>query len=379
MNLSSRLSIQDLHLNLEDFSLQGLDLVIQEGEYFVLLGPTGAGKTILLEAIAGIRPLKSGTINLNGVDISSLLPEQRGIGFVYQDYALFPHLTVEKNISFGLRNAKKAVSSGQIQKRGQLSQKNGFKIDLERKVADIGVLFKIDHLMDRMPGTLSGGEKQRVAMARALVTDPRLLLLDEPLSSLDPETREIVQFELRRIHRELGITTLHITHNFEVAAALADRIGIIMDGRIVQIGTVRDVFRQPVNEDVARFVGVGNIFRGRHIVDASGCGYLKLDGFDLASISDLEGPVRGSIRPEDILLSRNSLDSSARNNFMGRVSQISNRGSFIYVTINIPPQEQGRRNLELISLVTHHAAQELELEVGQRIFAAFKASAMHVF
>lgn len=370
------LSLKDLRLTLESFSLQGLGLEIREGEYFVLLGPTGAGKTILLEAIAGILPIQSGTVELDGLDLTSTPPEKRGIGFVYQDYALFPHLSVERNISFGLFT-KKGSSD---RRKGTAAHGAGqSRRAVTEKVMQISKLLKIEDLLDRKPGTLSGGEKQRVAMARALIKEPKLLLLDEPLGSLDPETRETIQFELRRIHEELGTTTLHITHNFEVAAALADRIGVIMDGRIVQIGTVREVFRRPVNESVARFVGVGNIFRGEHFQDGDGGGYLQLDGFRLASISDFRGPARASIRPEDILLSRMSLVSSARNNFKGKVIQVSDRGPFSYVTIRIPAPEHGRRSLDLIALVTHSAALELELRVGQEIYAAFKASALHVF
>jgi molybdopterin-binding protein len=380
--------LRDLSLSFEDFALKSVDLEIQKGEYFVLLGPTGAGKTVLLEAIAGIIPLQAGSISLAGKEISSWPPEQRGVGFVYQDYALFPHLTVEKNISFGLLNKKRGGADITYLARllrapfrmiKQYLPGPDILISIKDKVMEISLLLNINHLLDRDPGSLSGGEKQRVAMARALITDPQILLLDEPLSSLDPETREKVQFELRRIHKELGTTTLHITHNFEVAAALADRIGVIIDGEIVQIGTPREIFRQPNNESVARFVGVQNIFRGQHNLDRDGNGHLELDGFEFFSISELKGMVRASIRPEDILLSRKTLVSSARNNFKGYVINISERGSFSYITVRIPSQNQDGKNLDLIVLVTHSAALDLELELDLEIYVSFKATALHIF
>ncbi len=362
------LRIKNLSVQLDDFALQDIDLDIQDGEYFVLLGPTGSGKTILLEAIAGIIPPSSGSIQLAGREIVHDLPETRGLGFVYQDFALFPHLNVERNISFGLDN-----------KRKNLQKRSAYKKVMEEKVQEISSLLHITNLLDRTPDSLSGGEKQRVAIARALVMDPKVLLLDEPLSSLDPESRESVQSELKKIHQDLGTTTLHITHNFEVAAALADRIGIIMDGSIVQIGPPREVFRQPVNEKVAQFVGVRNIFRGQHYKGSDDCGYLQLDGFELASISDREGDVRASIRPEDILLSQENMISSARNNFWGIVTKISNRGSFSYITIRIPSPDQEGKDLDLVVLVTQSSVLDLDLEIGREVYAAFKASALHVF
>ena len=248
------MEIKSLWVELEEFRLCDINLEIAAGEYFVVLGPTGAGKTVLLETIAGLHRPRRGRILLAGEDITHAPPERRGIGFVYQDYALFPHLSVAGNIAFGLR--LRGMGRGEIEKR----------------VAAIGRLLGIEHLLHRMPGTLSGGEAQRVALARALVIEPRLLLLDEPLSALDPETREGLQRELGRIHRELGTTTIHVTHDFEEAVALGDRIAVLREdrldeglreGRIVQVGRPEEIFRRPASEFVARFVGVRNIFRGQ--------------------------------------------------------------------------------------------------------------------
>ena len=389
MNQPAHLRIKDLSVQLDDFILSALNLEIRKGEYFVLLGPTGSGKTVLLETIAGIIPIKSGTITLNNEDISKSPPEQRKVGFVYQDYALFPHLTVEANISFGLLNNNQAgdlvESDSHLTNRSPAGFLKQFRGKIKKQAAarsrvlEISSLFQISDLLDRKPDTLSGGEKQRVAMARALIINPRVLLLDEPLSALDPETRELIQHELRRIHQQLNTTTLHITHDFEVAVALADRIGIIIDGKIIQIGTPREIFRKPTNEQVARFMGIRNIFRGQHIIGDDNRGSFVLDGFEFSSISKLEGNVRASIRPEDILLSIQPLHSSARNNFKGKIIHISDRSSFSYVTVQLPSPNIHGKNIDLVVLITQNSAEELALVPGMEVQVAFKASALHIF
>ena len=354
--------IRELVVDLEEFRLCDVNLDIAAGEYFIVLGPTGAGKTILLETIAGLhRPLK-GRIILDGEDVTNAPPERRGIGFVYQDYALFPHLSVAGNIAFGLKLRKMDRS------------------DIEERVAAIGRLLGIEHLLHRRPGTLSGGEAQRVALARALVVEPRLLLLDEPLSALDPETREALQRELGRIHRELGTTTIHVTHDFEEAVALGDRIAVLREdrvgdvkreGRIVQLGTPEDIFRRPASEFVARFVGVRNIFRGQARTAEDGYKLVMVNGVEIAAVTELEGSVHASVRPEDIVLSRQPLLSSARNAFRGQIAAISDRGTIVYVTVRVPP--------DFICMITRRSLVEMELREGMGVYIAFKASAVHVF
>jgi molybdopterin-binding protein len=354
--------VRDLGVDLEEFRLCDINLDVAAGEYFVILGPTGAGKTVLLETIAGLhRPLK-GRILLAGEDITHAPPERRGIGFVYQDYALFPHLSAAGNIAFGLKLRKMG--------RG----------DIEERVAAIGRLLGIEHLLHRRPGTLSGGEAQRVALARALVVEPRLLLLDEPLSALDPETREALQRELGRIHRELGTTTVHVTHNFEEAVALGHRIAVLREdcvgdskreGRIVQVGTPEEIFRRPANEFVARFVGVRNIFRGEARTTEDGYKLVVVNGVEIAAVTELDGPVHASVRPEDIVLSRGPLLSSARNAFGGQIVDISDRGTIVYITVRIPP--------DFICMITRRSLEEMELKEGMGVHIAFKASAVHVF
>jgi len=407
--------ISGLWVDLEEFLLRDINLDIADGEYFVVLGPTGAGKTVLLETVAGLHQPRKGHILLDGVDVTGVPPERRGTGFVYQDYALFPHLSVAGNIAFGLRLRRMG--------RGVI----------EERVTAIGRLLGIEHLLRHVPGTLSGGEAQRVALARALVVEPRLLLLDEPLSALDPETREALQRELGRIHQELGTTTIHVTHDFEEAVALGDRIAVLKasplralarredrvgdskrEGRIVQVGAPEEIFRRPANEFVARFVGVRNIFRGEALSEEGGYKLVSLDpsagpwssgtcpgrqvqgprtegsghrGVEIVAVTELEGPVHASVRPEEIVLSKEPLRSSARNAFRGQIVSISDRGTVAYVTVRVPfdPSTKLRAScaqgkpLDFICMITRRSLQEMEVREGMWVHIAFKASAVHVF
>jgi len=347
------ITIKELCVDLGGFQLNDITLDVQEGEYFIILGPTAAGKTILLETIAGIYPAKSGEIWLNSHDVTRVEPEKRGIGFVYQDHVLFPHLSVMNNITFGLR------------RRG-MSRKQA-KTEAEWAVELLG----ISYLLERKPDTLSGGEKQKVALARALVIKPQVMLLDEPLSALDPETKESVQRELREIHDRLKLTIIHVTHDFEEAVALGDRIAVIGNGRIAQTGTAEQIFRQPNSEFVARFSMTRNIFAGEVSDGDDECAALNIEGTRISVITDLRGKLHASIRPEDILLSSRPLQSSARNSFKGTITRIASKGSTIYLSINVPP--------EFVCLVTRHSFEELGLQEGGKVYVTFKASAVHVF
>jgi len=212
------IEIKKLTVTLGDFLLDGIDLSVEKGEYFIILGPTGAGKTVLLEAIAGLNPVRSGEIWFDGRDVTRLEAEKRGIGFVYQDYVLFPHLSVKGNILFGM-------------KRRKLPRE-----EMGRILEWLVELLDIASLLERRPYTLSGGECQKVSLARALSTSPELLLLDEPLSALDPQHREEVQRELKAIQQRLGQTVIHVTHDFEEAVALADRIAVWERGVYIRSG-----------------------------------------------------------------------------------------------------------------------------------------------
>ncbi len=351
--VSCGLRVSGLCVDLGEFHLREIDLDVASGDYFVILGPSGAGKTVLLEAIAGLQPVGKGQIVVDNEDVTEEQPEHRGIGFVYQDYVLFPHLNVAHNIAFGLK----------LRRMGRQV--------VEERVVSISRLLGIAHLLHRSPETLSGGEQQRVALARALVVGPRLLLLDEPLSALDPETRQGLQRELMRVHQELGTTTLHVTHDFEEAVALGDRIAVLNRGRVVQVGSPEDIFRRPNSKLVARFVGVRNIFRGEVHVEADGFATLSVDGMSISVVTEVEGPAHGSIRPEEIVISRELLRSSARNCFHGHIVSIEDRGTVVYVTVRTPP--------DFVCIATRRSLEEMELREGMEVYIAFKASAVHVF
>ncbi|HUU64445.1 MAG TPA: ABC transporter ATP-binding protein [Dehalococcoidia bacterium] len=347
------IEIKKLTVNLGDFLLDGIDLRVEKGEYFIILGPTGAGKTVLLEAIAGLHPVRSGEIWLDGRDVTRLEAEKRGIGFVYQDYALFPHLTVKGNLLFGLRRRKLPK-----EERGRVMEW-------------MAELLGISHLLERSPDTLSGGERQKVALARALSTSPEVLLLDEPLSALDPQHREGVQQELRQIHRRLKQTAIHVTHDFEEAIAMGDRIAVLGEGRIQQIGTPDEIFRQPNSEFVARFAMTRNIFTGEVRGGDRGQAMIDIGGREFEVVTELRGRLHASLRPEDVLVSREPLVSSARNSLRGTIIHIADRGATLYLTVSTP--------LEFSCLVTRHSFEELGLAEGGEVYVTFKASAVHIF
>jgi ABC-type Fe3+/spermidine/putrescine transport system ATPase subunit len=257
------LQLDNIALQLGSFQLSSFNLHIRQGEYRVLLGPTGTGKTVLLETIAGLHIPQQGTIVLDGRDITDMAPEKRHIGVVYQNYALFPHLSVFDNIAFGLRiqgAAKEAI---------------------KRKVLEMADFLSIRHFLSRYPGRLSGGECQRVALARALVMAPGMLLLDEPLSAVDRLTRDRLQALLKRIHKELGITILHITHDLNEAFFLADSITVMRDGMILQQGTPDEISLHPATRFVAELMGMKNFLPARVNPDGSvevkGMGLLQAD------------------------------------------------------------------------------------------------------
>ena len=347
------IQIKSLYVNLGDFQLQDINLSVAPGEYFIILGPTGAGKTVLLESIAGLYPIKSGEIWLRGKEVTRLEPEKRGISIVYQDHVLFPHLSVKDNIVFGLKLRKQT------------------KQEAEAALDWIAGLLDISHLLNRKPDTLSGGEQQKVALARALSIKPEVLLLDEPLSALDPETREGVQKELRQLHNRLKVTTIHVTHDFEEAIALGEHIAVLGEGCIKQVGTPEQIFRQPNSEFIARFAMARNIFAGEVIDKGNGTAIFRTEGTELVVVTDLRGKLHASIRPEDILISPEPLRSSARNSFGGTITNIVDRGSTRYITVNLPP--------DFICLVTRRSFEEMGLAEGTKVYITFKATAIHIF
>jgi molybdate/tungstate transport system ATP-binding protein len=238
--------VENLSYKLGNFKLDNINFKVNQGEYFILLGQSGSGKTLLLESIAGFNAVE-GKINFEGRDISEFSPENRDVGFVYQDFALFPNLNVRENIMFSGRY--KHVENP------------------EETLHDLADFLGLVPLLDREIDNLSGGERQRVAIARALFSKPKILLLDEPLSAIDPTFRNSIMKFLKDIHRKYNLTTIHVTHNFREASYLADRIAIVMNGQIKQIGAAAEVLNNPANIEVAKFLGFKNILPSSMIND----------------------------------------------------------------------------------------------------------------
>ena len=349
------IEIKGLHRNWKEFRLAGIDLKIRDGEYFVILGPTGAGKTLLLELVAGFYQPDGGEISIGGKNVIGLPPEKRNIGFVYQDYSLFPHMNAKKNIEFGM-------------------QMRGIKNRSKKAVEEIAGYLNISHLLHRHPNTLSGGEQQRVALARVLVIDPDVLLLDEPLSALDPGTQDATRKILKSIHSNSNLTVIHVTHDQTEARILADRIAVMMDGRIVQVGTPDEVFDKPVNDEIAHFVGVENVLKGEVIESSNGVCVLDIGGKVLEAVSEcaIGDTVYACLRPENVTLSKTGVNSSARNSFEGSLLEVERMGALVRAKVDMDG------SFLLNAFVTNQSADELGLMRGETVVVSFKAAAVHV-
>ena len=264
-----QLHLQGVRREFDAFTaLKGLDLTIERGEFIALLGPSGCGKTTALNCIAGLLPVSGGRIMLDDRRVDVLRPEERGFGMVFQNYALFPHMTVRKNIGFGLR------------------MRGVPKPELEKRVDAALAAVRLESQAGKLPGQLSGGQQQRVAIARAIVVEPPLVLMDEPLSNLDAKLRLEMRQEIRRIHQSLGSTTIYVTHDQEEALSLADRIVVLRDGAIRQVGTPAELYALPAHLDVADFMGFRNRVNGELV---------GMEGED--ALLDIEGTViRGRMR-----------------------------------------------------------------------------------
>lgn len=253
-----RLQIEDVHISFGTTKvLEGINLDIEPGEFFAFLGPSGSGKSTLLRAIAGFGPAPQGNILIDGEDILDLPPWQRDVGMVFQNYALWPHLSVRKNVAFGLVERK--VPRAEITTR-------------VKEALDMVGLF---HLADRHPTQLSGGQQQRVALARTIVTRPRILLLDEPLSNLDANLRVQMRTDIRKLQRKLGLTTIFVTHDQEEANTISDRMAVLDKGVIQQIGPPMELYDSPINSFVASFLGTTNMIEGEAIAQSGGTTLLK--------------------------------------------------------------------------------------------------------
>lgn len=298
--------------------LDGLDLDIYDGEFITLLGPSGCGKTTLLRLMAGFEQADAGRILLGDNDISHAPPEHRPLNTVFQHYALFPHMTVFDNVAYGLKMEKRP------------------KHEIRERVEDALAMVQLGDYARRKPHQLSGGQQQRVAIARAVVKRPRLLLLDEPLSALDYKLRRTMQVELKRLQRELGITFVFVTHDQEEALSMSDRVVVLKDGVVQQLGTPREIYERPANLFTARFVGETNLFPGRlkQITDSA----ITVDVFGVLrtlrrpdfSVADGQS-VHVLLRPEDIRV----LEPNADHGLSGKVVERNYKGSTLDSVIHL--------------------------------------------
>lgn len=347
------LKIEKLSKKWENFSIKNVNLEIEEGEYFVILGPTGAGKTLLLELIAGFYKPDSGRILLDGKDITMLSPEKRKIGYVPQNYMLFPHMTVEENIEFGLKMQNVPI------------------VERLKTVEWVLKLLGLTQLRKRLPETLSGGEKQKTALARALVIKPKILLLDEPLSALDINTQKKLRNELKALHEKLRITTIYVTHNQFEAYYLAEKIAIMNEGTIVQAGSPEEVFKKPKNDFIARFIGFENLFEGKILSNNNGIAIIDVCGIKFEAITSKVGKCIVGIRPDDIIVSLHPLNSSIRNVLKGKISDFIDMGSLVNLIVKV-------NELSFIALITKRSFIDMKLDRGKDVYIAFKASSIHV-
>jgi spermidine/putrescine transport system ATP-binding protein len=302
-------------------ALENVSLTIDDNEFFTLLGPSGCGKTTLLRLIAGFEQVTGGEIMLFDEEIENLEPNQRPVNTVFQHYALFPHMTVADNVAFGLERLKKPKS------------------EIEATVERVLNLVKMKHLGDRRPNQLSGGQQQRVALARALAPSPKVLLLDEPLSALDLKLRQAMREELKQLQKETGITFVFVTHDQEEALAMSDRIAVMSDGEVQQIGGPTDIYEHPINRFVADFIGDTNFLEGE-IVDIKGdlvtCKIGVESLFEAGNSNDhvVGDRVTLFLRPEKISLSALGADNGA-NTRSGKVSNIVYLGNQAAYTVDM--------------------------------------------
>lgn len=353
MVLNAGLAIRSLSITIGTFSLRDVDLEVPAGGYCMILGPSGAGKTILLETIAGIYTPQKGEISIDGRDITRNDPKDREIAMVYQDCMLFPHLTVRENIAFGLK--QRDVSPGEI----------------EERVHALADLTGIVQILDRYTDTLSGGEQQRTAIARGLVLSPRILLLDEPLSALDTMTRDLMRKELKRIHQATGTTILHITHHYEDVYDLAEQVAVLQEGRIVQSGTAEEIFRTPATEFVARFVGHENMVRCSP-VSGNGTTRLEIPGVPpiYAAVPAETGRDIIAVIPQaDIALSRRPPPDTV-NTRAGTVTALTSAGGIVRVVVDT--------GFPMTVHLTRQQCKEARFNIGDAVFASFSPGAVHL-
>lgn len=341
------LKLQNISIQLGEFQLKNINIELYKGDYYVLLGKSGVGKTVLLEIIAGLIKPDLGQIFLNSKDITHEKIQKRKVGIVFQDFSVFPHLSVKQNIAYPLKGKK-------------LSHQHK-----ESLIHEYAELTNITNILNRGTRNLSGGELQRVALARMLVSKPDCLLLDEPLASLDVQLKGDLRNLLRKINQN-GTTILHVTHDYEEAIALSNKIAVMHDGKIIQKGLTKEVFQKPVNEFVANFTGIKNFFVAEFLPG----NIAKINGTAEIRVSNQNGLTNGKIiiRGEEIIISNEKLESSAANNFKGLILQIIPYLTNYEVIVNI--------GIELSVVISEESLHSLKFAEGSEVWVSFKSTAI---
>tara|TARA_B100000989_G_scaffold44258_1_gene28188 strand:+ start:1537 stop:2622 length:1086 start_codon:yes stop_codon:yes gene_type:complete len=323
--------------------VKDLNLDISEGEFITMLGPSGSGKTTCLMMLAGFETPTNGEIYLDKNPISNIPPHKRGIGMVFQNYALFPHMTVYENLAFPLRVRKMS------------------KDKADKKIDKALSMVSLSGFENRMPGQLSGGQQQRVAVARALVFDPSVVLMDEPLGALDKNLRESMQYEIKHIHENIGVTVVYVTHDQGEALTMSNRIAVFNDGKVQQLSSPDELYEKPVNSFVAEFIGENNTFAGEISEISQDKCKVKIAGGEIianpVSVKNIGEKTTVSIRPERALINSNS---KMDNNFKGKIEEIIYHGDHTRVRLNL------LGNSEFI-LKVPNSSQNMEIKLGNHI------------
>ncbi len=340
--------------NISKHICQAIDLEIRNKELLVLLGPNGAGKTTLVNIIAGLTDYE-GSVLFDGVLMDKLPTNKRGAGYLFQNLALFPHLDVAANIAYGLRIQEQSAQY------------------IEARVNELLQMMKINHLASRFPKHLSGGEKQRVAIARALAPLPQVLLLDEPLSSLDVQTAKYLRTELRQLQQKLGITTVYVTHDFQEAEEMADRIAILRDGHLEQAGKAEEVFFYPKNERVSDFIGAPNILECDHSRNlGNGVIEVSCSGLPIIVPHDGNSIHRIALFPRDIYISETRPPGPQVNRFKGDIISINHKGDEVRIELKLG-------TATLVAEMPHHIFEDMNLTVGKEVFLILKLRRIKVY
>jgi ABC-type sugar transport system ATPase subunit len=333
--------------NIKNHILRGMDLKIHAGELFVCLGPTGAGKTTLLNVVSGLIPYE-GEVFFNGKSMNHTSPRDRKIGYVFQTLSLFPHLNVRANIAYGLRAQKWTAAR------------------MEKRIDEILEMMDLYPLANRYPGNLSGGEKQKVALARAIAPFPQVLLLDEPFQNIDLRSTKMIRLECKRLQRELGITTLFVTHQLSEAEEMADRLAVLNRGKLEQIGTPKEVLSNPKNEFVSHFVGSPNIFHCRSSTPL-GSGLIEADCDGIKVILPHEGEKVKNVMilPKDVFISSERPPGPYINRFKGQVIDFQGDGAFKRIRVKVGKHLIDGEVPEGIAFSPH-------LNIGQEVYVVLK-------